>query len=164
MSLQTISQKNIIFTDKNDIKYDSYEKGNINIVLDLPILKVPFGLEENYGKFEIKFELDDKCKYVKNIIKKVEEELSEQRDVSESELRSNIREKEGYKDLLIVRVPFYRNRFISKIKSNNDNLYLPTFYDLYKNMKASATIQLKKCWIYENKYGITVELKSLTIF
>ena len=36
-------------------------------------------------------------------------------------------------------------------------------YDVDKNMYASSTIHIKKFWILNNKYGLLIELKKLTI-
>ena len=163
MSLNTISSKNLRYTQRNDIKLETYEKGNINIMLDLPKLKLPFGIENNYNKFELKFELDDNCKYVQPLIRKIEEDLAEKLDLNKEHLRSNIRESDKYKDLLIVKVPNYRNKFLAKIESKNENIYLPTFYDIQENMYASATIHIKKYWVLPEKYGLLIELKKLII-
>ena len=163
MALKSINQSNILFLEKNILKYDSYEKGNINIILDIPILSIPFGLEEGYGKFEIKFELNDKCDHLYNIFDKIEKEMKEKLDVGDRTLHKTIRGKKPYKDLLTVRIPYYKNTFLATIKSKNDDIHLPTMFDLYKNVKASAKIHIKKYWIIDDKYGFTPELKSITI-
>jgi hypothetical protein len=164
MYLNTIKSKNLVFTDKNDIKYESYENGKINILCELPKLKIPFGIEHNYNKYELKFELDDSCKYVKLLIQKLEKNLSKKLDMSIDEsLRSNIRVNQKYNDLLTVKVPNYRNKFSAKINSRNDNVYLPTFYDIQPNTYASAKIHIKKYWKLDDKFGLLIELKSLTI-
>lgn len=163
MQLHNICSDNIVLTSKNDIKYNSYEKGNVNIVLDLPKLKIPFGIENNYNKYEIKLELDDKCKFIKPLIRKIENYIEEIKGLDNFKLVSNIRENGTYNDLLTIKIPYYRNKFMSKIESRNEDIYLPTFYDIGKNMYASSTIHIKKFWILNNKYGLLIELKKLTI-
>ena len=164
MYLNSIRSKELVFTDKNDIKYNSYQKGKMNIICELPKLKIPFGIENNYNKYELKFELDYTCKYLKPLIRKIEEEVSKKLGMDMNEcLRSNIREKDKYQDLLTVKVPHYRNKFSSKINSKNENIYLPTFHDIAPNTYASSTIHIKKLWNIDNKFGLLIELKSLTI-
>ena len=161
MYLNTIRSKELVFTDRNDIKYNSYQKGKVNVICELPKLKIPFGIENNYNKYELKFELDDSSKFVKPLIRKIEEEVAKQ--LGEETLCSNIREKEKYQDLLTVKVPHYRNKFSAKINSKNDNVYLPTFHDIQPNTYASATIHIKRYWKLGDKFGLLIELKSLTI-
>jgi hypothetical protein len=164
MSLHTISTNKLVFTDRNVIKYETYEQGNVNLIADLPKLKIPFGIENNYNKYELKFEIDDTCKFIKPLIRKIEEHLSEKLEMDIGEcLRSNIREKGTYKDLLTVKVPNYRNKFLTKIESKNDNIYLPTILDIPKNCYASSRIHIKKYWVLNGKFGLLIELKSLTI-
>lgn len=163
MQLHNICSDNIVLTSKNDIKYNSYEKGHVNIVLDLPKLKIPFGIENNYNKYEIKLELDDTCKFIKPLIRKIEKYIAETKGLENFKLVSNIRENGKYNDLLTIKIPYYRNKFMSKIESKNENIYLPTFYEIEKNMYASSTIHIKKFWILNNKYGLLIELKKLTI-
>ena len=164
MALKSINKSNILFLEKNILKYDSYEKGNINIVLDIPLSSIPFGLEEGFGKYEIKFALNDNCKHIYNIIEKIEAEMEEKLDIGDRKIHKTIRHKEPYTDLLTVRVPYYKNRFLPTITSKNDDIYLPTFYDVYKKMNATATIHIKKYWMIDDKFGITPELKSLTVY
>ena len=136
----------------------------MNIICGLPKLKIPFGIENNYNKYELKFELDDYCKYLKPLIRKIEEQVAQKLDMDIDEsLRSNIREKEKFQDLLTVKVPHYRNKFSAKINSKNENVYLPTFHDIHPSTYASATIHIKRYWKLDDKFGLLIELKSLTV-
>lgn len=133
-----------------------------------PELYVPFGVDENFGKYTIQLVVDkDTPQHInmKKIIEKVEKVLIKKLKLKPGELKSIFRRKMGDNDMLDIRLKQIKGKMICEYEYENkkDN-YLKTIYDMDKESRVKAYIEIHGYWDYRNKLeeddSVNKELKQ----
>ncbi len=120
-----------------------------------PDLYVPFGVDERFGKYVIQLVLDKDStqhKNLKKIIEKVEKVLIKRLDIKEEEFKSIFRRKMGDNDMLDLRLKQIKTKVITECEYENkkDN-YLKTIYEIQKESRVKALIEIWGFWDYREK-------------
>jgi hypothetical protein len=129
--------------ESNKINFRSLDAHNVEIYHDTDRIrfwtgpmKVPFGIDENFGKHYIRVELDEDSKQdaiFKKIIEKIEGIMIKRLNIGEGQLKKIIRRKVGNKDIADIRVKQIKNNVLTECEYENprDN-YLKTLFDIEK--------------------------------
>ncbi len=147
-----------------------------------PDLFVPFGIDENFGKHTIQLVVDkDTPQHInlKKIIEKVEKVLIKRLKLKNGELKSVFRRKMGDLDMLDIRLKQIKGKIICDYEYENKKYnYLKTIYDMDKESRVKAFIEIHGYWDYretneednkteekiqENKVGLIVNILKLKI-
>lgn len=121
------------------------------IEITTPVMNAPFGLEEYYGKLQLKlsfynYKSDTTLKHFFQQIYDLEKRL--QTLSSTTNYHSNIKKSKGYDPLLVLRV------------NNDDVSHLST---LKRGDNVRCKFLLKKLWNYNEKSGTMFELSGIEI-
>ncbi len=153
-----MNYKNINFDHiqchKNLLKYLGKK-----LLIKTPPMTCLTGIEENYGKYQIKLgENQDFIDFMKKL-----EKNNQKYSKSETVYRYQV-----LGDSLILKVPYRYRRFEIKIES--EQIYLPTIGDIKPGTKIEAIIEVPKVWNYfvenEDPYwtsGSLIEIREATI-
>jgi hypothetical protein len=154
---------------------------NINIIThDNIILKfftcflcLPFGLENEYGKYIIKLELDNNNAehlQLKKIILHVEKLIMKKMNIEENEFKSIIKKRNGKNDMLELRIKTIKNKILTDIEyQDKENNYLKTLYDIKKQSQVKVQIEINGLWDYRtdkkenNKSGLIVYANKIIV-
>ncbi len=152
----------LIFNDMEVIKFWS------------PELRVPFGVDENFGKHYIRLELEKENKQhqnLKKIIDKVESILKKKKDLEDFEMKSIFRRKMGENDLMDLRLKQIKSKVITEVEYENkrDN-YLKTVYDIEKESIVKIYLEVHGFWDYriegerkEHKVGLILNALKIKV-
>ena len=142
--------------NNNNIYYN-----NKSLILELNENIIPFGLENEYNKYLLKLE-DNNSKLIIKIIEDIEKKLKN--IFPNIKLKSTIRKKEGFKDLLICKLKEINNKFCSSFYCKRDDRYLSTIFDLKKNDKIKCKIKIGKYWKIKDKLiGLYIEIIEIIL-
>jgi hypothetical protein len=131
-----------------------------------PDLYVPFGVDENFGKYTIQLVVDKDTPQhtnLKKIIEKVEKVLIKRLKLKSGELKSIFRRKMGDFDMLDIRLKQVKGKMICDYEYENkkDN-YLKTIYDMDKESRVKVYLEVHGFWDYrENNQNITQTTENI---
>ena len=146
-----------------------YIKIKINNILS------PFGIDEEYGNYVMKFEIDQfKEEHINaiNQIKDIESKLKEQFNASDDEWKSLINTRENNNIFLECRIKKIKTSILTKLTfENKDNNYLKSLYDLDKNFYSDVILEIPTLWDFrknindnKNKIGLILNLFSVHVY
>ncbi len=145
--------------ESNKINFRSLDAHNVEIYHDTDRIrfwtgpmKVPFGIDENFGKHYIRVELDEDSKQdtiFKKIIEKIEGIMIKRLNIGEGQLKKIIRRKVGNKDIADIRVKQIKNNVLTECEYENprDN-YLKTLFDIEKGDIVRIYVEIFGYWDY----------------
>ena len=148
---------NLIQYSKNIVKYLGKK-----FIIKIPIMICESGIEENYGKYQIK--LGSNLEFIDFI--KTLENNNKKHTKKDTIYRSQLRDDNS----IILKIPYRYNKFELKIEI--ERIYLPIIHDLKSGTKIIGTIEIQKIWNYlvdknvEDQYwtsGCIMEIKEIII-
>ena len=162
--------------EQKSSNYHSLKNGKKNIKLKVNKILCPFGIDEEYGNYIFKLEID------KNNIEHMElvKEINEFESKLQLQFNSN---HEEWKSLLYIRdndnifleskVKKMKNSIITKISFEDSKTnYLRTIYELKEPFKCNVTLEIPTIWDYrnkndekkDNKIGLILNINNMHIF
>ena len=150
----------VTYNDKLFIKYDSGK-----LKLRTPPMRIPFGLEESYGKKLLKLELTNlvsnpNMKLLYKYIKDIEKNNQEKLDVGPAQYKSCLYHSKNFQPLLTTKIEERYGKIICDIISNEDYV-LKTIYDFKKNDKVVVDLVFDRLWNFKNKTGCIVKVVKI---
>jgi len=150
--IKKINKKFYQFLNKNL----NGKTNNINFYLDNVLL--PFGLEEYKGKYLINFELTENnnkefLNYINNLEENILKNLFKKRT-----LKKLIKENKVCKG----NIKKNKNKIITKLSINNQDMSIFQLKNK-KNILAKLKIEISGLWVYENNYGIFININEIII-
>jgi hypothetical protein len=173
--MNKINIENIIFGDSSNNFYSIKNKrSNKSIKFKLKNVFLPFGLDEEYNNYYLKFELDEhNLEHIefKNTITLLEKKIMNDFKCSEIEFKNIIKKRENKKDLLACRIKkFKSNISINITYENKENNYLKTIYDINKNIYTDIDIEINSLWDFrnsskdENNIGLIIYISKIHVY
>ena len=151
-----------------NVKYDSklylrYKKNKLKI--RTPVMRLPFGTEDYYGKTILKLEFtniknDLKMKVLHDAILELEKKNMEELGVSPDQYKSCIVKYKDHEPYIVVKIEMKYDRPNCQIV-NNEEFLLKTIYEFKKNDKAICDIVFDRLWRYNNGTGCIVKLTKI---
>jgi hypothetical protein len=152
---------------KLDINKLEFKKNNENIYQILhdnnilkfwsPSILLPFGLDNEYDKYLIRLELDEKDtninnhNHLKKILLHIEKIVKEKLNIDDNEFKSIIKKREKKNDLIECKIKTIKNNMVTTIEyEDNDNNYLKTIFDLPKQSYVKVLFEIYGLWDYRN--------------
>jgi len=154
---------------KLDINKLEFKKNNENIYQILhdntvlkfwsPPILLPFGLDNEYDKYLIRLELDEKDinnnnfnhSHLKKIFLHIEKIVKEKLNIEDNEFKSIIKKREKKDDLIECKIKTMKNNIVTTIEyQDNDNNYLKTIFDLPKQSYIKVLFEIYGIWDYRN--------------
>lgn len=150
---------------KIDINKLEFKKINENISLIYhdnktlrfwtPLILVPFGIDNEYNKYLLKLEIDDKIDehvHLKKIILHIENLIKKKLDISDLEFKSVIKYRENNSDLIEPRLKSIKNNITTIIDfEDKENNYLKTIFDIKKQNYYKVQLEINGFWDYRNE-------------
>lgn len=173
--MNKINIENIIFGSSSNNFYNIKNKrSNKCLKFKLKNVFLPFGLDEEYNNYYLKFELNDNdIEHVefKNTIKLIEDKIINEFKCSDNELKNVIKKRNEKKDLLVCRIKKFKTNISINISYNDkDNNYLKTVFDIGKNIFADIDIEISSLWDFrhlskeENNIGLIVYISKIHVY
>tara|TARA_B110000977_G_C11067799_1_gene488458 strand:- start:1026 stop:1502 length:477 start_codon:yes stop_codon:yes gene_type:complete len=150
----------ITYTTKNFIKYKSN-----NLKIRTPPVKIPFGLEESYGKKVLKlqlqgYETDDNMKLFYQIIRNIEQRNMVELGVDNTIYKSALYQKGDYPPLLTVKLEERYGKMMCELEKNQTDP-LKTLYDLQRNDRIILDLEFERIWDYKGKCGCIIKAHKI---
>jgi hypothetical protein len=173
--------------DKNKFTLKEINENMYNILYDNNTLKfmgpkilIPVGLENEYGKYLIKLELEKENLehiYLKKIIlhlEKIMKEKLEIKDENNEIFKSILQIRKNNNEFLECRIKNIKNNMVTTIEyEDKDNNYLKTIYDLPKQSYVKIQFEINGLWDYrdntdknkieKNKVGLIVYASKIIV-
>lgn len=128
-----------------------------------PKMLMPFGIDNEYGKYLLKLEFDNETNkehsYFKKVILHIEKLIKKKLEIEDNsiEWKSIIKNRENKTDIIELRIKNIKNNIQTEIINNNsennnsgNNNYLKTIFDLEKQTYMKALIEINGLWDYRN--------------
>lgn len=175
-----------LYNDNNNTTNDKnfkqiYHDGKI-LHFWTPKMLMPFGIDNEYGKYILKLEFDDdkneEHAYFKKVILHIEKLIKKKLEIENDSLqwKSIIKKRENKSDIIELRIKNIKNNIQTEILNNNDTVnnvendnYLKTIFDLKKQTYMKALIEINGLWDYrvnnieQNKVGLICYATKLYI-
>ncbi len=149
------NKEDICYIKENDNYYRVLHNNEI-FTFNTPIMGIPFGIDQEYGKIMCRLEFPEKDKmntqyiHLRKIIDKIEKYVCEKFDIKEGELKSVIRSKSGLPDLIECRIKEIKNRVITKVEyENKSDNYLKTLYNISE--KSFGVAKLEWAGVFDHR-------------
>lgn len=170
--MDSITSLNIEQKSKN---YFNLKNGRKNIKIKINKILCPFGLDEEYGNYVFKFEIDkNNIKHIELIesIKEFEEKMKIQFNSNNKEWKSIINIRDNENIFLEAKVKKMKNNILTKLTfEDQKNNYLKTIYELKNNFICDAILEIPTLWDFrndnennENKIGFILNLNSINVY
>ena len=162
--------------DKDKFTLKEVNENMYNILYDNSTLKfmgpkilLPFGLENEYGKYLIKLELDkenDEHIFLKKIILHLEKIIKEKLEIKNDDIfKSILQKRKNNNEFLECRIKNIKNNMVTTIEyEDKDNNYLKTIYDLPKQSYVKLQFEINSLWDYRDKNKIERNKVGLIIY
>ena len=138
-----------------------------------PVLKVPFGIDNEYNKYLLRLELNDNesdQKHFKKIILHIENLIKKKINVEENEFKSVIRERQNNNSLIETKIKTVKKIITTIIEyEDKDNNYLKTIFDLQKQSNVKIQVEIYGVWDYRtdkkesNKIGLIIYVNKIIV-
>lgn len=156
---------NLIFNEINDeitsIMYNN--NGNIQkLMFQTPIMRVPFGIEENYDNLTLKLEfsnykeniiMDKFFEFIKTLENDINKYLSDKNLEFYSQLRIN-----KYDPLISLKILKSKNQILTEF-CDNDRFLI--YSDIKKNNKIICNILIDNIWKSKKNYTAKFKVKKI---
>jgi len=178
-----------LYNDNNNITSEQnfkqiYHDGKV-LQFWTPKMLMPFGIDNEYGKYILKLEFDDEKNeehaYFKKVILHIEKLIKKKLEIENNseQWKSIIKNRENKTDIIELRIKNIRNNIQTEILNNNNDIdtenntennnYLKTIFDLKKQTYMKALIEINGLWDYrvndidKNKVGLICYATKLYI-
>jgi len=171
---------------KIDINKLEFKKNNDNIYQILhdnnilkfwsPSILIPFGLDNEYDKYIIRLELNEKDKntnnhdHLKKIFLHIEKIVKEKLNIDDYEFKSIIKKRDKKDDLIECKIKTIKNSIITTIEyEDTENNYLKTIFDLPKQCYVKVLFEIYGLWDYrtekkeKNKVGLILYATKIIV-
>ena len=170
-------------TGENNFK-QIYHDGKV-LQFWTPKMLMPFGIDNEYGKYILKLEFGDEKNeehaHFKKVILHIEKLIKKKLEIENNseQWKSIIKNRENKTDVIELRIKNIRNNIQTEIISNDNNVnnvndgtpnnYLKTIFDLEKQTYIKALIEINGLWDYrtdnteKNKIGLICYATKLYI-
>jgi len=171
---------------KIDINKLEFKKNNDNIYQILhdnnilkfwsPSILLPFGLDNEYDKYIIRLELNEKDKnannhdHLKKIFLHIEKIVKEKLNIDDMEFKSIIKKRDKKDDLIECKIKTIKNSIITTIEYEDvDNHYLKTIFDIPKQCHVKVLFEIYGLWDYrtekkeKNKVGLILYANKIIV-
>jgi hypothetical protein len=138
-----------------------------------PILKVPFGIDNEYNKYLLRLELNDEegdQQHFKKIILHIEKLIKKKLNVENIEFKSVIRDRKNSNSLIETKIKTVKKIITTAIEfEDKDNNYLKTIFDLPKQSNVKIQLEIYGLWDYRNeknesnKIGLIVYVNKIIV-
>ncbi len=142
-----------------------------------PVLKAPFGVDENFGKYYIQLDLHEENntqqKHLKKIIEKVESVIKKRLNLEDHEMKNIFRRQIGNRDLMEVRIKMMKNSVLTDIEyENKRDSYLKTLFDIEENSYVKVNLEVHGFWDHRdinseekktNKVGLILNATKIKV-
>ena len=150
----------ITYTSKNFIKY----KSNI-LKIRTPPVKIPFGLEESYGKKILKLQLqnyqtDDNMKLFYQIIRNIEKRNMIELGIDNNIYKSALYQKGDYPPLLTVKIEQRYGKMMCELQKDETDP-LKTIYDLQRNDRIILDLEFERIWEFKGRGGCIIKATKI---
>ena len=130
-----------------------------------PPVKIPFGLEESYGKKVLKlqlqgYETDDNMKLFYQIIRNIEQRNMVELGVDNTIYKSALYQKGDYPPLLTVKLEERYGKMMCELEKNQTDP-LKTLYDLQRNDRIILDLEFERIWDYKGKCGCIIKAHKI---
>jgi len=161
--------------DQKTSNYYSLKNGRFNIKLKVSKVICPFGLDEEYKNYVLKFELNESNSgHIKCIedIKQFEENMKEHFNVKDNEWKSLIHRRENNNIFLECKIKKIRNKLlIDASYEDTQSHYLKTIYELEKNKIMDVVLEIPTLWDFRkqdeeniNKIGLLLNVNKIHVY
>lgn len=170
MNFNLIKIDNILIEQKNDnnytIKYKNSKKEIKPLVVKIPLIYIPFGIDKEYNSYYIKGQLR-KTKNIKNnneqklfleFIEQLEKLLYDQIKI---EINSQIRYSKDYDPIIIFKILKTSKSGITTQVTQNNSYF--NFFKITKHMSFNGNIIIDSIWLYNNKINYKMKLTNIDI-
>ena len=146
-----------------------------------PKIKVPFGIDNEYGKYIMRLELNERDKnivesehiYFKKVILHIENLLKKKLNIDDIEFKSVLRKRKDLNELLEFRIKNFKNNILTTIEyEDKDNNYLKGVLDIEKQCYVKVQIEIYALWDYreresekkeQNKVGLICYINKIIV-
>jgi hypothetical protein len=141
-----------------------------------PCMLVPFGIDNQYDKYIIKLEVNDKEEeqnHFKKIIEQIEKFVIEKKDVvNKEQFKSIIQNRPNKNSFIESKIKTMKSTILTQIEyKDNEKHYLKTVLDLPKQSKVKTLLEIYGIWDYrteenrneKNKMGLIVYANKITV-
>lgn len=160
--------------EQKSINYHNIKNGKRNLKININNIICPFGIDEEYGNYVFKLELDkENEKHMKVIeeIRELENKLKLQFNTDEEEWKSIINIRENNNIFIESKVKKIRNNIVTKLTfKDKDKNYLKTLYELKYLFTCDVILEINTLWDFRkknekenNKIGLILNLNSIHV-
>ena len=139
-----------------------------------PSILLPFGLDNEYDKYLIRLELDEKDiqhNHLKKILTHIEKKVKENLNADNDEFKSVIKKRDKKCDLIECKIKTMKNNIITSIEyEDKENNYLKTIFDLPKQTYVKVLFEIFGVWDYrttdkkeKNKIGLILYANKILV-
>jgi hypothetical protein len=138
-----------------------------------PILKVPFGIDNEYNKYLLRLELNDEegdQQHFKKIILHIEKLIKKKLNLENIEFKIVIRDRKNSNSLIETKIKTVKKIITTAIEfEDKDNNYLKTIFDLPKQSNVKIQLEIYGLWDYRNeknesnKIGLIVYVNKIIV-
>ena len=147
--------------DIDNIKIEKQEQfysikyNNSKLLIKIPRLKVPFGIETEYNNLILKLDLNtNESNNLKLLITNIENKIN---NILNINIKSQIRSD----NILICKIPKIKNKITTLIKDNNNSYF--NLYNITKNQLIEGCIYIDSIWEFQNKFYYKWNYKKIII-
>jgi hypothetical protein len=143
-----------------------------------PKILAPFAIDNEYDKYLIKLELDERDTnknnlehiHLKKILLHIEKIIKKKLNIDDVEFKSVIKTREKKNDLIEGRIKTIKNTILTVIEyEDKDTHYLKTIFDLPKQSYVKVQFEIYGLWDYrnenkdKNKAGLIIYVTKINV-
>ena len=118
-----------------------------------PLILAPFGIDNEYNKYLLKLEIDEKIEehiHLKKILLHIENLIKKKLEITDLEFKSIIKHRENG-DLVEARLKTIKNNITTIVDfEDKENNYLKTIFDIKKQTYYKVQLEINGVWDYRN--------------
>lgn len=159
-----------IQVDKITMSGNSVYYDNKQLVIETPVMRIPFEIKKEFNKFKLRLEFsnlekDDNIQHFLSKLIDIEDYF--QKYIGCDNFKSPIVQYNNFDPFIEVTLPYRYNKFEVDIKSDINEIYLPIISDVKKNMYVKCKLVIPKLWDYtkdnSRNTGYIIQAKEITI-
>ena len=173
--MNKVNIDNIIFEKiKGNFYNIKNKRTNKYIKYKLKNVFLPFGLDEEYNNYYLKFELENnniEHGNFKNTMLELENKIKNDFSCTNNEFKNIIKLRDEKKDLLVCRLKKFKNNInINITYDNKEEGYLKTIFEINKNVYTDIEIEVNNLWDFrhlskeENKLGLLIYITKIHVY
>jgi hypothetical protein len=166
---------NILYEKKTNNFYNLKNKrSNKAIKINLKKVLLPFGLDQEYDHYYLKFELNENNSNhtdFLDFIRKLEEKIKLDFQCNDEDFKPLLKKRDDKQELLVCRLKQFKKNIQLQIKFQDEkNNYLKTAFDLPKQSFMDIEIELNNLWDFRkqssdnNKLGLLIYVSKVYVY